>query len=69
MNLSAMTMKELEALLDPALFLRIHRSTVINAAHVTQMTAHDNGEFFVTLAPGTRLKVSRGYRDRVARFL
>jgi len=63
------TMKELEALLDPALFLRIHRSTLINAAHVAQMTAHDNGEFFVTLGHGTRLKVSRGYRDRVARFL
>jgi two-component system LytT family response regulator len=63
------TMKELEALLDPALFLRIHRSTLINAAHVAQMTTHANGEFFVTLSYGARLKVSRGYRDRVARFL
>jgi two-component system LytT family response regulator len=63
------TMKQLEGLLDPALFLRIHRSTLINAQHVVGLTAHDNGEFFVTLTRGARLKVSRGYRDRVARFL
>ncbi len=63
------TMKQLEALLDPALFLRVHRSTLINAQHVVGLTAHDNGEFFVTLTQGARLKVSRGYRDKVARFL
>ena len=63
------TMKQLEALLDPALFLRVHRSTLINADHVVGLTAHDNGEFFVTLSQGARLKVSRGYRDRVSRFL
>jgi two-component system LytT family response regulator len=63
------TMKQLEALLDPASFLRVHRSTLINAEHVVGLAAHDNGEFFVTLSQGARLKVSRGYRDRVARFL
>jgi two-component system LytT family response regulator len=63
------TMKQLEALLDPALFLRVHRSTLINAQHVVRLTAHDNGEFFVTLTQGARLKVSRGYRDKVERFL
>jgi two-component system LytT family response regulator len=63
------TMKQLEALLDPALFLRVHRSTLINARHVVGLTAHDNGEFFVSLTQGARLKVSRGYRDKVARFL
>jgi len=63
------TMKQLEGLLDPALFLRVHRSTLVNAEHVVGLTAHDNGEFFVTLSQGARLKVSRGYRDRVVRFL
>jgi len=63
------TMKQLEALLDPALFLRVHRSTLINAQHVVGLTAHDNGEYFVTLTQGARLKVSRGHRDRIARFL
>jgi two-component system, LytTR family, response regulator len=63
------TMKELEALLDPALFLRIHRSTLVNAARIVEIAGHDNSEFFVHLDQGARLKVSRGYRDRVARFL
>jgi two-component system LytT family response regulator len=63
------TLKQLEALLDPALFLRIHRSTVINAGLVEAVEPHANGEFFVTLRGGARLKVSRSYRDRIARFL
>jgi two-component system LytT family response regulator len=63
------TMKELQTCLDPALFLRIHRSTLINANHVVQIDSHINGEFFVVLSQGVRLKVSRGYRDAVARFL
>ena len=63
------TLKQLETLLDPALFLRVHRSTVINASLVEAVEPHANGEFFVTLCGGTRLKVSRSYRDRIARFL
>ena len=63
------TLKQLETLLDPALFLRVHRSTVINASLVEAVEPHANGEFFVTLRGGTRLKVSRSYRDRIARFL
>ncbi len=63
------TMTQLEGLLDPAMFLRVHRSTLVNAQHVVGLAGHDNGEFFVTLTNGARLKVSRGYRDRVARFL
>jgi two-component system LytT family response regulator len=63
------TLKELESLLDPALFLRIHRSTLINAGLVAVVEPHANGEYFVTLTHGTRLKVSRSYRDKIARFL
>jgi two-component system LytT family response regulator len=63
------TMNQLQARLDPALFLRIHRSTLVNASHVVQVDTHVNGEFFVALSAGVRLKVSRGYRDAVARFL
>ncbi len=63
------TMKQLEAQLDPMLFLRVHRSTLINVGHVVRLTAHTNGEYFIELTQGARLKVSRGYRDRIARFL
>ncbi len=63
------TMNELQARLDPALFLRIHRSTLVNANHVVQIDAHVNGEYFLELSAGMRLKVSRGCRAAVARFL
>jgi two-component system LytT family response regulator len=63
------TMKQLEALLDPARFLRIHRSTIVNSAGITAAQPLNNGEYLLTLEGETRLKVSRGYRDRVKSLL
>ncbi len=63
------TMKQLEALLNPAQFLRIHRSTIVNAAGVTAAQPLNNGEYLLTLDSHTQLKVSRGYRDRVKQLL
>jgi two-component system LytT family response regulator len=63
------TMKQLEAQLDPARFTRVHRSTIVNVERVSKLTAHDNGEYFLTLTGGARLKLSRTYRDKLARFL
>jgi len=62
------TMKALEAQLDDKRFQRIHRSTIVNVERVVKLTAHDNGEYFLTLACGTRLKLSRTYRDRLSHF-
>ncbi len=63
------TMKALEAQLDPTLFARIHRSTVVSIRRVSKVSNHANGEFFLTLECGTRLKVSRSYRASVERIL
>lgn len=62
------TMKELERHLNPALFQRIHRSTIINLDHVDKIQHHINGEFFLLLKNGARLKMSRGYRDKIKHF-
>ena len=62
------TMKTLEAKLDDKRFQRIHRSTIVNVERVVKLTAHDNGEYFLTLACGARLKLSRTYRDRLSHF-
>lgn len=58
------SLKQLEQELDPTRFLRIHRSTIINLSYVQSLEPYFNGEFFVTLAGGARLKISRKYRDR-----
>jgi two-component system LytT family response regulator len=63
------TMKELEDLLDPKLFQRVHRSTIVNLRLVKSLRAHMNGEYFLTLESGHELKLSRTYRDKVEYFL
>jgi two-component system LytT family response regulator len=59
----------LETRLDPEQFLRIHRTTVVNVERLRELQPWFSGEFIAILHDGTRLKVSRGYRDRVARWL
>ena len=63
------TMKDLEKRLDPRRFQRVHRSTIVNLDLVKQVKPHTNGECFLVLNSGTQVKVSRSYRDVVARFV
>ena len=63
------TMKDLERRLDPRKFQRVHRSTIVNLSQVRQVKPHTNGECFLVLESGTQVKVSRSYRDVVARFV
>ncbi len=63
------TMKDLEKRLDPRIFQRVHRSTIVNLGLVRQVKPHTNGECFLVLDSGTQVKVSRSYRDVVARFV
>ena len=63
------TMKDLERRLDPRKFQRVHRSTIVNLDQVRQVKPHTNGECFLVLSSGAEVKVSRSYRDVVARFV
>lgn len=63
------TMKDLEKRLDPRRFQRVHRSTIVNLDLVRQVKPHTNGECFLILDSGANVKVSRSYRDVVARFV
>ncbi len=63
------TMKDLERRLDPRNFQRVHRSTIVNLDQVRQVKPHTNGECFLVLSSGAEVKVSRSYRDVVARFV
>jgi two-component system LytT family response regulator len=63
------TMKDLEKRLDPRRFQRVHRSTIVNLDLVKQVKPHTNGECFLVLDSGANVKVSRSYRDVVARFV
>lgn len=63
------TMKDLEKRLDPRFFQRVHRSTIVNLSQVREVKPHTNGECFLVLGSGAQVKVSRSYRDVVARFV
>lgn len=63
------TMKDLERRLNPTNFQRVHRSTIVNLDQVRQVKPHTNGECFLVLDSGAEVKVSRSYRDVVARFV
>jgi two-component system LytT family response regulator len=63
------TMKALEQRLDPERFQRIHRSALINVSKVKELRPHSNGEYFLILDGGQELKLSRSYKDVLARFL
>ena len=62
------TMKELEAELDESILQRIHRSTIVNVRQVREMESHINGEYFLTLGSGHRVKLSRTYKDKLKLF-
>jgi len=55
--------------LPPDRFVRIHRSAVVNVDRVRELLPKPNREWIVVLIDGTRLRLSRGYRDEVERLL
>jgi len=63
------SMSVLERELDPLLFCRIHRSAIVNLARVRELVVDANGEYEVMLEDGTRLRLSRSYREELQRRL
>lgn len=59
------TMNQLELELDPAKFVRIHRSTMVRIEVIREIQPLFNGDRAVLLQDGTRLTLSRSYRDKV----
>jgi two-component system LytT family response regulator len=60
---------KLAASLDPARFVRIHRKTIVNVRCVKELEPVFHGEHVVFLHDGTRLKLSRTFKDQVDRLL
>jgi two-component system LytT family response regulator len=55
----------LAASLDPEMFLRIHRSLVVNVEHIQELETGPHGEYIVVIRGGARLQSSRSYHDKI----
>ncbi|MBX2977977.1 MAG: response regulator transcription factor [Flavobacteriales bacterium] len=64
-----MTMNAVESELDPELFLRIHRSYIVNRAHVRSTRYSGNNEFIFSMANGERIISGRSYKEQIAKVL
>jgi two-component system LytT family response regulator len=58
-------MTAMEAKLYPDRFMRIHRSNIVNLDRVKEVQPWTKGEYVVIMRDGTRLIMSRRYRERL----
>jgi two-component system, LytTR family, response regulator len=63
------TMTSMEQRLDPQLFLRVHRSAIVNLKYVKEVRTESRGDFMVHLVNGQKLGMSRTYHSRISELL
>jgi two-component system, LytTR family, response regulator len=63
------TLSRLDAELDPDVFVRIHRSTVVRLDRIVELLPSFHGDFVVVLRDGSRLAMSRTFRPRIEALL
>lgn len=63
------TLSAMEAQLDPKKFRRIHRSAIVNVERIKELQPLFNGEHSIVLENGTKLTLSRNYKDKLFEFL
>jgi two-component system LytT family response regulator len=63
------TLSAMESQLDPRTFLRVHRSAIVNVDRIKELHPLFNGEHSIVLEDGTKLTLSRNYKDKLFRVL
>jgi two-component system LytT family response regulator len=63
------SLQSVEERLDPARHVRIHRSFIVNPAHIKRIAPTDFGDYTVLMSDGTRLRLSRSYRHQLQTLL
>lgn len=59
------TLQSMEERLDPTVFLRIHRSFIVNLEHVKRVETALYGDYSVYMSDGSKLRLSRSYRSKL----
>ncbi|HKX57924.1 MAG TPA: LytTR family DNA-binding domain-containing protein [Steroidobacteraceae bacterium] len=63
------TLASLECELDPRRFFRIHRSAIVNAAHVREVRSSGDGRYNIYLHGGQALPMGRARREILEKLL
>jgi two-component system LytT family response regulator len=63
------TMQQAETTLDPNMFLRVHRSVIVNTHKIREMERRFHGEYVLTLANGQKFTSGRAYRRHIQAHL
>ncbi len=59
------TIREMEARLDPALFVRVHRSAIVNIDRIKELQPWFRGDYRVILLDGTILTLTKNHREKL----
>ena len=65
MELTNLSIKKLEELLDPETHLRIHKSHMVNIEKIDSIEPYFHGEYMVHMQSGNTLKLSRSYKTKL----
>ena len=59
------TIREMEARLDPARFVRVHRSAIVNIDRIKELQPWFRGDYRVILLDGTELTLTKNHREKL----
>ncbi len=68
-RLASYTFKQLEAILDPHQFARIHKSFIVNCDEIEHIEPYFHGDYILLLKSGIQLKLSRNYKEALERII
>ncbi|HWF88014.1 MAG TPA: LytTR family DNA-binding domain-containing protein, partial [Pyrinomonadaceae bacterium] len=63
------TLNNIESQINPRMFVRIHRRTIVNINRVKEVQTWGRGEYRVVLVTGAHYTLSRGYRQHFEEFI
>ncbi len=63
------TIQNLEARVDPAIFIRVHRSHLVNVKFVKELSVLSHGDFEIVMKDESRVPLGRTYREAVFKHL
>lgn len=63
------SLTELESLLDPTVFIRIHRSAIVNMRCIESIEPYFRGDYMVNLKSGTRVKLAKSRKEDLRKLM